>query len=211
LLDSLLQEIKKMSALRNLGKLNPKTSALFLCDMQEKFRPMISHFDQVVHNSNRVLNAAKIMDLPVMVTEQYPKGLGPTVDEIELAKFSLTAYPKTCFTMCLPDLMTKLKEEQADTQSIILCGIETHACIHHTTLDLLEAGFQVHIPVDCASSRSETDRRFALARLRDVGAHLTTSECVILGLAPDAAHPKFKGLQKIVMQSAANTGLLDPL
>lgn len=200
-----------MSGLRSLGRINPKTTAVFLCDMQDKFAPMISHFQQIVHNSNRVLNAAKIMEMPVFATEQYPKGLGRTVPEIELAKFSIKAYEKTCFSMCLPDLMAALRTEQPETKSIVLCGIETQACIHHTTLDLLDQGFEVHIPVDCASSRSETDRRFALSRLRDVGAFLTTSECIILGFAADSAHPKFRGLQKIVMNSAPDTGLLTGL
>ena len=70
------------------------------------------------------------------------------------------------------------------------------------------SGLDVHVVVDCCSSRSMTDRKFALERLRDIGAFLTTSECVILGLAPDAAHPKFKQIQKLVMHSAADTGLL---
>ena len=73
----------------------------------------------------------------------YVQGLGPTVSEIELAKFGITPYSKTCFTMCLPDLMASLREVNPETKSIVLCGIETHACIHHTTLDLLEAGFEV--------------------------------------------------------------------
>merc|ERR1719289_838064 len=148
------------------------------------------------------------MDMPVLATEQYPKGLGHTVPELELAKFSIKPYEKTCFTMCVPSLMTELSKQQSVTKSIILCGIETHACIHHTTLDLLEMGMDVHIPVDCVSSRSMTDRKFALERLRQVGAFLTTSECVILGLAPDAAHPTFRGLQKLVMEQAMDTGLL---
>merc|ERR1719427_1136097 len=147
------------------------------------------------------------MDMPVLVTEQYPKGLGHTASEIELSKFNITAHSKTCFTMALPALMDQLQSEQPDTKSIILCGIETQACIQHTTLDLLEQGFEVHIPVDCASSRSMVDRRFALERLRQVGAFLTTSECIILGLAPDAANPKFTGLQKLVMEPALDTGL----
>ncbi len=91
---------------------------------------------------------------------------------------------------------------------MILCGIEAHACIHHTTLDLLERGIDVHLPVDCISSRSMVDRVFALKRLRQSGAFLTTSECIILGLAADAAHPNFRQLQKIVMKSAPDTGLL---
>ena len=130
-------------------------------------------------------------------------------------------------------------EKRPDVESVILCGIETHACIHHTTLELIDQGkkkstfdgfiststklphfhidipeimlflgIDVHIVVDCCSSRSMTDRKYALERLRDVGAFLTTSESVILGLAPDAAHPKFKQIQKLVMHSALDTGLL---
>jgi len=187
----------------------PSSTALFLCDMQVKFRPTISHFDEVVSNSSRVLEAAKIMSLPCLATEQYPKGLGPTVDELGLAKHSVTAFPKTCFTMVIPELLEALKTQQEETKSVILCGIETHACIHHTALDLIERGIEVHIPVDCASSRSPTDRKFALQRLRQVGVFLTTSEAVILGLAPDASHPKFKGLQKLVMEQAKDTGALE--
>jgi len=200
----------KMSIIRGLGRINPSTTALFLCDMQEKFRPMISYFNQVVLNSNRVLHAAKVMDMPVLISEQYPKGLGHTAAEIELEKFNLTAHSKTCFTMCFTDLLEELKSQQPDTRSIILCGIETQACIHHTTLDLLELGYDVHIPVDCASSRSMTDRVFGLQRLRDSGAFLTTSEGLILGLAPDAADPKFRQLQKLVMEPAHETGLVNP-
>merc|ERR1719192_684610 len=149
------------------------------------------------------------MDLSVVVSEQYPKGLGHTVPEIELAKYNIKAHSKTCFTMAFPALMEDLKAQQKETKSVILCGIETQACIHHTTLDLLEMGYDVHIPVDCASSRSMTDRVFGLRRLREAGAFLTTSEGIILSLAPDAGHPKFRGLQKIVMESAHDTGLLE--
>lgn len=197
-------------AVRNLGRIVPKNSALFLCDMQEKFRPMISYFPQIIHNSNRVLNAVKIMDMPVFATEQYPKGLGPTVKEIEIEKYGIKPYSKTCFSMVLPELMSELNSTQPDTKSVILCGIETHACIQHTTMDLIEKGFEVHVAVDCCSSRSMTDRKFALERIRDMGAFLTTSECIILGLTADSAHPKFKGLQKLVFETAQDTGLVPP-
>lgn len=193
---------------RKLGKLSPSTTALFLCDMQAKFRPTISYFDAIVHNSNRVLSAAQIMSVPCVATEQYPKGLGPTVPELELTKFNIKPHAKTCFTMLLPEVLEGLKASNTDIKSVILCGIETHACIHHTTLDLLELGLDVHIPVDCVSSRSMTDRKVALERLKQVGAFLTTSECVILGLAPDAAHPSFRGLQKLVMVPAWDTGIV---
>ena len=107
-----------MSVIKNLGRINPSSTALFLCDMQDKFRPMISHFNQVVLNSNRVLQAAKHMDLPVVVSEQYPKGLGHTVPEIELAKYNIKAHSKTCFTMAFPTLMEDLKAQQKETKSV---------------------------------------------------------------------------------------------
>ena len=77
---------------------------------------MISHFDEVVSNSSRVLDAAKIMSLPCLATEQYPKGLGPTVDELGLAKRSVTAFPKTCFTMVIPEILEALKTQQEETK-----------------------------------------------------------------------------------------------
>jgi nicotinamidase-related amidase len=95
------------------------------------------------------------------------------VPEIELEKFGVKAHAKTCFTMVLPELMAELETRQPGTKSVVLCGIETQACIFHTTLDLLERGFEVHIPVDCASSRSMLDRRMALERLRQVACSIS--------------------------------------
>ena len=143
-----------MSVLRNVGRINPSSTALFLCDMQVKFRPSITHFDAIVQNSNKVLAAAqhmeghspgniynnftafdvRIVSVPTFCTEQYPKGLGPTVPEIELAKYNILPISKTCFTMILPELMEKFKAAQPETKSVILCGIETQACITATTL-----------------------------------------------------------------------------
>merc|ERR1711890_80451 len=102
------------------------------------------------------------MEIPVLATEQYPRGLGPTVPELGLAKYELKAHPKTSFSMVLPELMKELREKQQETKSVILCGIETQACIHHTTLDLPDLGIEVHIAVDCCSSRSMVDRRVRL-------------------------------------------------
>merc|ERR1711992_487552 len=192
-----------------LGLLKSASSALFLCDMQVKFAPNIAYFPQIVKNSKRVFGAAQVMDLPVLVTEQYPKGLGPTVPELGIAEANIKPYAKTCFSMCLPELMQELKEKKPDVKSVILCGIETHACIYHTTLDLIaDHDIDVHVVVDCCSSRSMTDRKFAFEALRGAGAYLTTSERIILGLAPDAAHPKFRQLQKIVMDLGEDTGLV---
>ncbi|XP_029441331.1 isochorismatase domain-containing protein 2 [Rhinatrema bivittatum] len=192
-------------ALRRVGKLSQKSSVLFLCDMQEKFRHNIAYFPEIVSVAARVLQAARVLEIPVIVTEQYPKGLGPTVPE--LGAQDLRKYSKTCFSMLTPEVEEALRLVP-DLRSVLLCGIETQACIMSTSLDLLEKDLDVHIVADACSSRSQVDRLVALARMKQSGAYLTTSEGVILQLARDAAHPKFKELQKIIKDPAPDSGLL---
>ncbi|KAK2144617.1 hypothetical protein LSH36_743g01008 [Paralvinella palmiformis] len=193
-------------ASRQIGKIVLNRSALFLCDMQEKFRKTIQYFPQVIATSNRLLKAARILDMPVIVTEQYPKGLGPTVSELDIS--GLPVFPKTRFSMVLPEVEEHMKQTMPDVKSIILCGIETQACIQQTVLDLLEREFDVHVLADCVSSRSMVDRMFALERIKSAGAFITTSESILLSLTGDAAHPKFKEIQKLIADVAPESGLL---
>lgn len=178
---------------------------LFLCDMQEKFRPSIQYFSQIVEVSSRMLKAAKILEMPVIVTEQYPKGLGHTVPELDVT--GIKVCPKTRFSMVIPDVENQLKEK-IDKKTILLCGIETQACIQQTVLDLLEKDYQVHVIVDGCSSRTMVDRMYAFDRMKEAGAFLTTSESALLGLCQDAAHPKFKEIQRLIAQPAPDSGLL---
>ncbi|XP_072162966.1 isochorismatase domain-containing protein 2-like [Diadema setosum] len=194
-------------AARNLGKIVLRNSALFVCDMQEKFRPTIKYYPEIIDVSTRLFRAAKTLEMPVVITEQYPKGLGPTVQELGVNRDEEDIYAKTCFSMVLPDVEEKLKKN--DVKSVIMCGIETQACVQQTTLDLLDKGYDVHIVADAVSSRSLVDRMFAISRMRDSGAFITTSESVLLSLVKDAAHPKFKEIQKLIATSAPDSGLLD--
>ncbi|XP_058037060.1 isochorismatase domain-containing protein 2 isoform X1 [Ahaetulla prasina] len=192
-------------SLARLGKVVPKSSILFLCDMQEKFRPNISYFPQIVSVAARMLKVAKALEICTVVTEQYPKGLGPTVPE--LGAEELPKYPKTCFSMLIPEVEKEMATVP-NLKSILLCGIETQACIMSTALDAMERGLDVHIVVDACSSRSQVDRIIALSRLRQSGAFLTTSEGLILQLVRDAAHPHFREIQKLIMDPAPDSGLL---
>lgn len=189
-----------------LGKLIPQNTCLFLCDMQEKFRNNIQYFPQIIEISARLLQAFKVLDLPVVATEQYPKGLGKTVAELPVEEHNVPVFDKTKFSMCLPPIQDIIKDKEI--KSVVLCGIEAHVCVQQTALDLLESGLDVHVVVDACSSRSMIDRMYALDRMRDSGAFLTTSESVILGLAGGSSHPMFKQLQKIIWESAPDTGLL---
>uniref|UniRef100_A0A1I7Y862 Isochorismatase domain-containing protein 1 n=1 Tax=Steinernema glaseri TaxID=37863 RepID=A0A1I7Y862_9BILA len=194
------------SAVRSIIKrVSPKTTGLLICDLQEKFRQNICYFPEIVQVSKRLLDAAKVLDMKVVATEQYPKGLGHTVEELKLAENKVPVVEKTRFSMCKPEVQSVLGN---DIKSVILCGIEGHVCVYQTTLDFLEKGIDVHVVVDAVSSRSMIDRTFAFKQLERAGAVLTTSECVILGLVGDSAHPKFREVQKIILTSAPDTGLL---
>ncbi|KAH9383648.1 isochorismatase domain-containing protein 2-like [Haemaphysalis longicornis] len=199
-----------MAAFRNVGRLSIKTTAIFLIDMQEKFRPMIQYFPQIVAVSQRLLRAGRALDMTVIVTEQYPKGLGPSVPELGLAEFpDIKPIAKTNFNVLAaePSLSRTLREKGLD--SVVLCGVAAHACIQNTALALLEQGFNVHVAVDACSSVSMVDRFFAFERARRGGAYLTTSESIILSLVGGSAHPKFKEVQKLIMEPAPDTGLLE--
>uniref|UniRef100_A0A8C9PBG9 Isochorismatase domain containing 2 n=1 Tax=Spermophilus dauricus TaxID=99837 RepID=A0A8C9PBG9_SPEDA len=194
-----------MAAARtSLGRVLPGSSILFLCDMQERFRHSIVYFPQIVSVAARMLRVARLLQVPALLTEQYPQGLGPTVPE--LGAEGLQPVSKTCFSM-VPTLQREL-DSRPQLQSVLLCGIEAQVCILHTTLDLLERGLQVHIVVDACSSRSQVDRLTALARMRQSGAFLSTSEGLIMQLVRDAAHPKFREIQKIIKEPVPDSGLL---
>lgn len=190
---------------RGVGRLAAQSSALFLCDMQEKFRRTIQFYPQVIEVARRLLEAAKVLQLPVVVTEQYPKGLGHTVAELNVGKFP--TFPKTQFSMLIPDVENHLKS-LPEVKSVILCGLETQACVLQTVFDLVERDYDVHVVADAVSSRSMVDRMFALERIKDAGGFVTTSESVLLMLCKDAANPHFKEIQKLINEPAPDSGLL---
>ncbi|XP_060596140.1 isochorismatase domain-containing protein 1-like [Ruditapes philippinarum] len=197
-----------MAATRKLGNIVAGKSVFFCCDMQEKFRPAIQYFSDIVTCASRLLQAAKILDIPVIATEQYSKGLGKTVTELDISH-AVGVYDKTKFSMVLPEVEEKMKELCAgDVRHVVLFGIETHVCIQQTVIDLLERGIEVHIVADACSSRSQMDRQFAYERFRAMGVTVTTSEAILLQLVGDKNHAKFKEIQGLIKTSAPVSGLV---
>ncbi|MBZ3874226.1 Isochorismatase domain-containing protein 1 [Sciurus carolinensis] len=192
--------------LTTLGNLTPSSTVFFCCDMQERFRPAIKYFGDIISVGQRLLQGARILGIPVIVTEQYPKGLGSTVQEIDLTGVKLVL-PKTKFSMVLPEVEAALAEIPG-VRSVVLFGVETHVCIQQTALELIGRGIEVHIVADATSSRSMMDRMFALERLARTGIIVTTSEAVLLQLVADKDHPKFKEIQNLIKASAPESGLL---
>ncbi|KRY40888.1 Dual specificity mitogen-activated protein kinase kinase 3 [Trichinella spiralis] len=165
-----------------LQKLSASNSLLLICDMQERFRNTIDFFPEIVQVAQRLLEGSKLLGVPVVATEQYPKGLGKTVAELDLVKYNVPVFEKTCFSMLQCDkVASHIQSQFSDRKTVILCGIEAHVCIYQTAIDLLEKNFNVHLVVDATSSRNRVDRFFAFRQLERLGALLTTNECVLLG------------------------------
>ncbi|CAI2727967.1 unnamed protein product [Schistosoma spindalis] len=195
-----------MSGISRVGKLLLPRTALLLCDIQEKFRPTISHFDAIVETSSRMLTAARMLGMRIVVTEMYPKGLGPTVKELG----DLNGIPiisKRSFTM-LTDEVANVLELGKQINSVLLCGIETHVCVQSTALDLIEQGIQVHCIVDAVSSRNMVDRMFGFQRMSQSGVYLTTCESALLTILCGSDHPQFRDVQKIILKPGPDSGLL---
>lgn len=188
-----------------MGKLLPTSTALFVCDIQERFRPIITGFPAVVDTSRRMIRGANILGLPVITTEQYPKALGNTVAELkDVLSANSPIVEKTKFSMLTADVASTLQQKSAISQ-VLLCGIEAHVCVLQTTLDLLESGYEVHIVVDAVSSQRSTDRAAGLHRAAQSGAFLVTSEMALFQLMQDAKADKFKEISKLVQEPRMDT------
>ena len=187
-----------------LGRLKPESCIFLLCDVQERFRPAIHKFDAVVSGSQRMLTAAAELRMPALVTEQYPKGLGHTVAELDVSGVGAGGggvFEKTCFSMLSDEVQAHLRGLGAGRTDFFVCGIEAHVCVQQTTLDLLAAGKSVHLCVDAISSGSPVDRATGLRRAERAGAYLTTTEAVIMELIRSKEHPSFKAISNALKTS----------
>lgn len=187
---------------RLIGKISPNSSALLLCDIQDRFRSVIHNSETVINNSRLLTSACKVLDIPIIVTEQYPKAFGHTVKECFEESSDLEnipVFPKTLFSMMTPEVTEHIGTLNAS--SFIITGIEAHVCVQQTALDLLELGHDVHIIADACSSQRSYDREIALKRMADAGAYVTTSQSVIFMLMQGAKHPKFKDISKLVVEN----------
>ncbi|KAL1500565.1 hypothetical protein AB1Y20_013220 [Prymnesium parvum] len=184
-----------------LGRLRADQCVFFLCDVQQKFAPVIHNFSAVVTGAQRLAEAAKCLQIPVVVTEQYPKGLGRTVDSLtaRLDGANVTTFEKTEFTMVTAEVRRALGEPaNAARRSVVLVGLEAHICVQQTTLDLIEMGYGVHLCVDAVSSQTAVDRSVGLHRADRAGAFLTSTESVLFELIKSKDHPQFKTISNTI-------------
>jgi nicotinamidase-related amidase len=176
-----------------MALLDRDRAALLVVDVQEGFRPYAS-FAAVAESCRRLLAGARILQMPALVSEQYPKGLGPTAPELELEEGKEMMIEKTVFSAARADGFDLKGREQA-----IVCGIETHVCVSQTVHDLLERGVEVHVPADAVGSRHQLDYERGLERLERAGAVVSTVESALFELLERAGTPEFKEVQKLIL------------
>ena len=180
-------------------RLTAEGGALLVVDLQDKLLRAVEGRDRLLSNTLRLVRAARLLDIPVFATEQYPKGLGPTVDA--LAALIPDRPAKTAFhCLAAPGIAEGLDAEKV--RHVTLAGIEAHVCIAQTALELLRLGYRVQVPADAVGSRFAIDREFALRRLEQAGAVLSTTEAAIFEWIGGADHPKFKEFSALVKERA---------
>jgi nicotinamidase-related amidase len=174
-----------------MSLLDRSNTALVVIDVQEGFRPYAS-FAGVADACHKLVQAARILDVPSVVSEQYPRGLGHTAPEVGLQ--DERPIEKTVFSAARADGFDLHGRTQA-----IVCGIETHVCVSQTVHDLLAQGVEVHVPADAVGSRHQIDYERGLERLERAGAVVSTVEASLFELLERAGTPEFKAVQALIL------------
>jgi nicotinamidase-related amidase len=181
-------------------RMQPATTLLAVVDLQERLIAAVPAAAAVVGRAVRLARAARLLDVRAVLTEQYPRGLGPT--PAELASQLPPAASKMSFSCCGCEAFAGcIDRPQAGApaiESVLLCGLETHVCISQTALDLLARGVNVFVAVDAVASRHAIDHDTALRRLEGAGAILTTSEAALFEWCRSAEHPRFQEVRGLV-------------
>ncbi len=174
-------------------------TALVVVDVQQKLIGLIDGQARLVWNVRRLIDGAKLLGLPVLATEQYPQGLGPTA--AELRPHLETVLTKTAFSCggC-DDFIAQLKS--LARPKVLVCGIEAHVCVQQTVLDLLAAEYRVYVAADAIGSRGSFDYEIALRRMEASGATPTTTEAALFEWCEDSKAPQLKAISQLVRETA---------
>lgn len=176
------------------GSVQAENTAFLMVDIQERLMPSIDGNEAVLRNAVRLLTAAKVLKLPLIVTEQYPKGIGPTLPELnELVPAGTPRLEKTSFSCCGCAGFDEALDGLGRSVTVVF-GIETHICILSTVMDLIDRGRNVVLAADACGSRSSENHALALDAVRRGGALVVPTETVVYRMLGAAGTPEFKAL-----------------
>ncbi len=182
------------------GRMSATDTALLVVDVQEKLIALIPERDEVIQNIAFLIDAAQLLELPILATEQYPKGLGGTVSELA-DKLPQRSEKMSFSCAAVPDVAEQLRRNACP--KILIVGIETHVCIQQTALEFRAQGTEVFVSVDAVASRYARDHEVALRRMETAGVVLTTSEAAVFEWTGGADCPQFKGISRLVRERMA--------
>jgi len=178
--------------------LTQENTALVVIDIQERLAPSIHNIETMVQTTAACISGCKLLDIPVILLQQYTKGLGETVPAIKEALGELNPVEKITFSAYQnPEFADKLAT--TGKKNVIITGIEAHICVQLTVLELLQAGYNVYVLADCISSRKDQSRVYAEERMRQAGAVVTTMESALFEVLGRADHPMRKEITKLVV------------
>jgi len=189
--------INTFLVIMKVSLLNRENTGLVIVDVQDKLMGVMGRKKEIIDNIVKLLHLSKIYDLPLILTEQYPKWLGPTLPEL---KDSLPVYEplnKVHFNCCDVEAFNN-RLDSTDLKDIILMGVESHICVFQTCFSLIERGYRVHVPQDAVDSRTEANWRVGLELMGEKGAVITSTEAVIYQVLKKAGTKEFKEMLKII-------------
>jgi nicotinamidase-related amidase len=177
--------------------LNSEKTSLVGVDVQGKLAELMYDKEAVFANCVILVKAAKILGLPILWCQQYPKALGETIPQLAELLGDETPIDKLCFSCAgHPDFIARLNELKRE--QVMLCGIETHVCVHQTAMDLLDRDYDVHLISDAVSSRAKSNKKVAIQRMRDEGVCISSTEMALFELLRTAEHESFKKIAKLI-------------
>ena len=179
--------------------LSPNETLLLIIDVQGRLAPAVFGADKLERNIQKLIRACHVLEVPLLVTEQYPKGLGNTIPSLRELMVEAVVVEKSSFSCCgSQEFMRQLRA--LNRNDILIAGMETHVCVYQTAIELLDFGYNVHLLTDCVSSRSEENRELGIRCIEKAGAALTSTEMALFELLRVAEGERFKAISAIVKE-----------
>jgi nicotinamidase-related amidase len=190
--------------MRHPALLDRTDAVLLVIDIQESYRTVLPGWDRVVAATRTLLHGAAVLELPVLASEQYPRGLGHTAEEVSsLFPSSVRLVEKRTMSCCGADGFIDQLDATRRRQ-VLIAGIETHACVNQTVHDLIAAGYQAHVARDATASRRVADADPAWEKMRSAGMFPTTSEQALLELVRTSDVPDFRAVQRLLKEAPSS-------
>lgn len=170
---------------------------LVVVDVQGKLAQLMTDKEALFKNVQILIQAARLLEIPILWCQQVPEALGPTIPEVAGLLTGIEPIDKASFSCCGEEKFNA-ELNSAGREQVLLCGIETHVCVYQTAMDLMEGGLDVTVVADAVSSRTAQNKEAALARLAGEGAHVSSTEMVLFELLKTSKHPQFRQIAKLV-------------